>query len=512
MLSRAREKRGLILFLLCAAELLVGVDFAIVNVALPSIQEGLGFSPEGLQWVITGLLLPFGGLLLIAGRAADLFGRKRILVWGLGLFSVASLVAGFALAPWMLVAGRAAQGVASAMIAPAALSLITTIFREGPERDRALGVAGAVLPLGFVVGMILGGVLTEVSWRLTMFINVPVGLLVLALTVLLLPESRDRLEAEGEAGARGLDVPGALSGTAALLALIYGISLAESAGWASAQTFISLASAAALGAAFVTIEGRAAAPLAPLWVLGKRSVWGSNLPGMVTFAAAVGVIFTITLYMQQVLAYTPLQTGLAFAFMGLTSILGGKVAPPLIARFGASFMLVGGLLTQAVGTALLILLSANPRSLAILLLGLGITGFGHIVSIVAFRSIAASGLPDREQGLSAGIANVSQHVGAALGVAIFAAVAVARSDALRQAGATAEEALVGGGHYAVGAGTILLGLAALFAVFALHRTGTAKPTAEPDTDQATRAASKAAAETPAEAASSASDQRCANDG
>lgn len=516
MLGGAGEKRGLILFLLCGAELLVGVDFAIVNVALPSIGEGLGFSREGLQWVITALVLPAGGLLLVCGRAADLFGRKRILVAGLVLLCVSSLVAGFALAPWMLVVMRAAQGVASAMIAPAALSLITTIFREGPERDRALGVAGAVLPLGFVVGMILGGVLTAVNWRLTMLINVPVGLLVLALAIPLLPESRDEDlgqagseagdEARGGAGARRLDVAGALSGTAALVALIYGISEAEAAGWASAQTLVSLALATALGAAFVAIEARSPAPLAPLWVLAKRSVWGSNLPGIVTFTAAVGVIYTLTLYMQQVLGYTPLQTGLVFAFMGLTSILAGKVAPPFISRFGASFTLVGALLTQAAGTAVLILLSASPGSLGLLLSGVGVTGFGHIASVVAFRSIAASGLPDEEQGLAAALANVAQRVGAALGVATFTAVAVARGDALREAGATAAETLTGGVHYAVGAGAALLGLGALFALFALHRASTARPTAEPDTDQAAKAASKDAAES----ASSASHHRCTN--
>lgn len=465
MSSPARERRNAILFVLCGAELLVGVDFAIVNVALLSIQEDLGFSPDALQWVITGLVLPFGGLLLIGGRAADLFGRKRILVWGLALFSAASLVAGFALAPWMLVAGRAGQGVASAMIAPAALSLITTIFQEGPERDRALGIAGAVLPLGFVVGMILGGALTAATWRLTMFVNVPAGLLVLGLAIALLPESRDR----GQARARTMDVAGALNGTAALLALIYGISEAEAAGWASVQTIASLVLAAGLATAFVAIEGRSPAPLAPLWVLTKRSVWASTLPGAVTFGAAVGVIFTLTLYMQQVWGYTPLQTGLTFAFMGATSILGGRAAPPFMIHYGTRVALVASLLIQATGTASLVLLSTGPGSLAILLVGIGITGFGHISSVVAFRSIAVSGLPDHEQGLASGIATTIQQVGAALGVAILASVALARGDALRGAGATAEDALTGGSHYAVATGAGLLGLAALFAAVALRR-------------------------------------------
>ena len=277
------------------------MDFAIVNVAVSSIGASLGFSREGLQWVLTGLLLPFGGLLLVAGRAADLFGRKRMLVAGLALLCAASLVAGLAATPAMLVAARVAQGVASAMIAPAALSLITTNYREGPERDRALGVAGAVLPIGFVVGLVLSGLLTAVSWRLTLLISVPVGALVLVLAVAVVAESRDHDQAPGRTGAspaatRELDVPGAVVGTGALVALIYGVSGAETAGWASHQTLGSLIGAGLLAATFVAVEARAAAPLAPPWVLARRSVWAANLAGMVSFAGAVGLIFTLTLY------------------------------------------------------------------------------------------------------------------------------------------------------------------------------------------------------------------------
>ncbi len=418
---------GLVLFVLAAAELLVGVDFAIVNVAVPSIGEDLGFTPEGLPWVLTGLLLPFGGFLLVTGRAADLFGRKKVLVAGLGLLCAASLAAGLAVTPGMLIAARAGQGIASAMIAPAALSLITTSYREGPERDRALGVAGAVLPIGFVVGLVLSGLLTAVSWRLTMLVNVPVGLLVLTLAVAVVAESRDRGEKPYRDGASGpiqgkLDLPGAVAGTAALTVLIYGISGAETAGWDSPRTLTSLAGSVMLGATFVAIEARAAAPLAPLWVLARRSVWAANLAGLVTFAGAVGLIFTLTLYVQQVWGYGPLPAGLAFVVMGLASILAGRLAPRLISRSSARATLVTALVIQAAGTLALTGLTTTAGSWAVFLAGTAVTGYGHITSVVAFRSLAASGLPDGEQGLAAGLATVSQQVGAALGVAFFVAV------------------------------------------------------------------------------------------
>ncbi|MFC6880773.1 MULTISPECIES: MFS transporter [Actinomadura] len=453
--------RKWILLVLCGAELLVGVDFAIVNVALPAVQKGLGFSGDGLQWVVTALALPFGGFLLVGGRAADLFGRKRVLVVGLALLTASSLVAGLAVAPWMLVAMRAVQGLGSALVAPAALSLITTAFPEGRERERALGVAGAVLPFGFVAGMVLGGLLTAVSWRATMLVNVPAGALVLLGAVRSLPADR------GGSAPRRLDVPGAVSGTAALVALIYGITKIGPTGPFAGEVVVSLAAGAALGVVFLVIEARTPAPLVPLRVLVQRTVWASNVPGLITFAVSVGVIYTLSLYLQRVLACTPWQTGLVFVLMGLASIAAGRLAPRAIARFGPRATLAGGLLVQAAGTVLLVLLSPNATSLAIVLPGCGVIGFGHITSVVAFRTAATAGQPDHEQGLATALTNLAQQIGASVGVAFFTAMAQSTEPAKN-----AEARLVSGTRDAAVLSAALLCLAALFTVVALRGTST----------------------------------------
>jgi len=455
-------RRNIILVLLCVSQFMVVLDFAIVNVALPSIQRDLGFSQEGLQWVLTACILPFGGFLLLGGRAADLYGRKKVLVVGLVLFAAASLVAGLAISPAMLLVARAAQGVASAMVAPAALSLLTTIFREGPERDRALGVYGAVLSFGFVAGVILGGLLTAVDWRLTMFINVPVGVAAAVLILPLVAESRDPEEE------RKLDAPGAVLGTGAVFALIYGISEAEGAGWLSPTTIGSLVVAVALGTAFLAAERHSSAPLAPPEILGKKTVWGANLPGLVTFGAATGVTFILTLYMQQALGYGPLETGLAFALFGATAVLAGAIGPRVISRLGATATLVVGLLVQAASTLLLVLISPT-EGLAIVLIGTGLIGVGHVTAVVAYMGIATSGLPDERQGLAGSLANVAQQVGSALGVAILAAVSAARAGALRATDTPFQDALVSGSRHALAVGAALLVLAALLTLLVLGR-------------------------------------------
>jgi len=447
-------RRRLMLALLCSAQFLVVLDFSIVNVALPSIQADLGFSRSELQWLITAFLLPFGGLLLLAGRAADLFGRRRLFLAGMGLFTVASLLGGLAQSEAWLLAARAGQGLGAALVAPAALSLLTTSFAEGPERERALGVNGAVLSGGFVAGVILGGILTgALSWRWTLFVNVPVGVAAMLATPALLPESRDRRAPQR------LDAAGALLGTASLTSLIYGISTAEGNGWLAGGTILTVGGGLALGAAFLLVESRAQAPLAPLAVLRRRSVLWGNAIGMFTFGVAVGATFTLTLYMQEVLGFSPLGTGLAFAALGVAAVVAGAVGPSLTARAGVRAVLTAGLVIQAAGTAGLILIGAE-QGLAVILVATAVLGFGHVLAVVSFTIIATSGLPDHQQGLAGGLVQTAQQVGAGLGLAVIVAIATARSDALRGSRPEAE-VLVGGAELGLLAGAAALALAAL---------------------------------------------------
>lgn len=370
------------------------------------------------------------------------------------MFTLASLLGGLAQSPAWLLAARAGQGLGAALVAPAALSLLTTSFAEGPERDRALGVNGAVLSGGFVAGVILGGVLTEtLSWRWTLFVNVPIGLAAMLATPALLRESRDHRAPQR------LDGAGALVGTLSLTALIYGISTAESAGWLAETTVIALAGGLVLGVGFLAVESRARAPLAPLTVLRRRTVLWGNAVGMVTFGASVGTTFTLTLYMQNVLAFSPLGTGLAFAALGLAAIVAGAIGPRLTARAGARASLTGGLLIQAIGTAGLVLIGAE-QGLAVILVATAVLGFGHVLAVVSFTIIATSGLPDHEQGLAGGLVQTAQQVGAGLGLAVIAAIATARSEALRTETSSAE-ALVGGAQLGLLAGAAALMLAAL---------------------------------------------------
>lgn len=450
-------RRWLMLLLLCSAQFVVVLDFSIVNVALPSIQADLGFAREELQWIITAFLLPFGGFLLLAGRAADLFGRRRLFLAGLGLFTLASLLGGLARSEAWLLAARAGQGLGAALVAPAALSLLTTSFSEGRERERALGVNGAVLSGGFVAGVILGGVLTgALSWRWTLFVNVPIGVAAILAAPALLEESRDR------GVSRRLDGAGALLGTASLIALIYGISTAERRGWLAGSTLVALGGGVALGLGFLFVESRAPAPLAPLEYLRRRGVLWGNAIGMVTFGGAVGTTFALTLYMQEVLGFAPLGTGLAFAALGVAAMIAGAVGPRIIARAGARTGLAGGLLIQAAGTAALVLISAE-RGLAVILPATAVLGFGHVLAVVSFTIVATSGLPSHAQGLAGGLVQTAQQVGAGLGLAALTAVAAARSDA-RSGDGTSAEALVAGAELGFVTAAAALALAAVLSL------------------------------------------------
>ncbi|MQY05361.1 Multidrug resistance protein Stp [Actinomadura sp. RB68] len=401
----ARQK--LVLTLLLGAQFMLAIDFSILNVALPVVGEGLGFGLGSLQWIATAFALPAAGFTLLSGRVADLFGRRRMLLAGMALLALGSLVGGLATSPAVLLTGRVMQGLATAIATPAALSLLTTSFREGPLRTRALGLSGALMSAGFTVGAVLGGVLTDLlSWRWAFLVNVPVAVLILAVTPLVVAESR-------APGRPRLDVPGAVTVTGGLLALVYGITVRP---WA-------IALGAALLAAFVLIERRSAAPLVPLKVLSRRTVAWGNLGGFIAFATETSLVFLMTLYLQQVLGYSPLATGLALGVLGAGTFAGGLAAPRIMARFGGRGALASGLVLQAAATAALLGLGATHGALPLLLVATAVGGFGNLVAIVAFMGTATSGLPDAEQGLATGLATLTQQVAITLGIPVMSAIA-----------------------------------------------------------------------------------------
>ncbi|MGI5418501.1 MFS transporter [Actinomadura luteofluorescens] len=422
--ERMSSRHKLVLTLLLGAQFMLAIDFSILNVALPVVGRGLGFGLDELQWIATAFALPAAGFTLLFGRVADLAGRRRMLLAGMALLAGGSLVGGLATSPAMLLVGRVLQGLATAIATPAALSLLTTSFPEGPLRTRALGLSGALMSAGFTVGAILGGVLTDLlSWRWAFLVNVPVAVLIFAVTPAVVAESRSR------DGAR-LDVPGAVTVTGGLLALVYGITSAGSSGWGSPAALGALVAAAVLLTAFILVERRSPAPLAPLNVLTRRTVTWGNVGGFVAFATETSLVFLMTLYLQKVLGFSPLATGLALGVLGAGTFAGGVAAPRIMGRFGGRATLVSGLVLQAAATAALLGLGDSRGALGLLLAATAIGGFGNLVAIVAFMGIATSGLPDGEQGLATGLATMTQQVAITLGIPVMSAVATANASVL----------------------------------------------------------------------------------
>ncbi|APU15406.1 MFS transporter [Actinoalloteichus fjordicus] len=407
---------ALTLITVCAAQFMIALDFSIVTVALPAIDRSLNFGgPGALQWVVTAFILPTAGLLLLFGRLSDLFGRRRLFIVGMVIVTVFSLVAGLASVPWVLIAARAGQGVGSAMVGATALALLTSLFPEGPRRDKALGVSGALLSFGFVAGTIGGGVVTSgLSWRWTMLILVIMGAVVLLGAVTLLPRHEERRSAR-------LDVPGALLATSGLLALVYGISTVGTTGWTDPLALSLLLAAVLLLGAFRYVEGRTKAPLAPLSILRRRSVTWGGLTGFVTFGMCGGTTVLLSLYMQDVLLWSPLATGAGFLAEGVAAIVAGALAARFIAAIGTPRTLVIGLLVQGIGTAAMLLLP-QEGNLTLLLLTTSALGFGHVLAVVSFIGTMTSGVSNADQGLAGGLAQTAQHVGSAVGVAVLAAV------------------------------------------------------------------------------------------
>ncbi|WP_026404722.1 MFS transporter [Actinomadura rifamycini] len=456
--SRMTGRERLLLTLLLGAQFMVAVDFSILNVALPEVGAGLGFSLANLPWIATAFALAAAGFTLLFGRVADLVGRKRLFVGGMAVLGAASLLGGLATGPEVLLAARVLQGLATAAVTPAGLALLTTAFREGPLRERALGLNGALMSAGFTAGAILGGLLTSLlSWRWAFLINVPVAALVVALAPRVIGEDRP--------GARPrLDVPGAVTVTGGLLLVVFGLTRAGEHGWTAPATPLALAAGALLLAAFWFVERRAAEPLVPTSLLKRRSVVWGNVAGLVAFVTETSLVFLLTLYLQKVLDYSPLATGLAFGVLGLGTVLGGTLGGRAVGRFGARATIAGGGLVQAAATLALVALGASGGWIWLLLAGTFVGGVGNMLVIVAFMVTATSGLPDAEQGRATGIATMSQQIGITMGTPVMGAVAAAA-----MAGGAGADAVLSGVRVAIGVNAALVVAGSLLAAAFLGR-------------------------------------------
>ncbi|WP_405678887.1 MFS transporter [Streptomyces sp. NBC_00868] len=418
--DRLSGRAKLVLFVLCAAQFMVALDFSVLNVALPVLGKDLGLSRSALQWAVTAFALPSGGFLLLFGRIADLFGRKKLFLTGLVLFGAASLLATLAWDPASFLAGRALQGLGAAVIVPTGMSLLTTTFPEGPLRDKALGISGTLLSLGFTIGMVLGGVMTDtLGWRSTMGLLAVAAVVVLVLAPGLLPESRTPERPR-------LDVPGAVTVTGGLLALIYSLSTAAQRGFGDVDVWGTLVVGVGLLAAFVVVESKAAAPLVSLPMLKRRTVAWGNIAGLVTFSMMSTVIFVLTLYLQETLELSSFRTGLVFGVQGVASVLAGSYAPRAIGRFGARRVLVGSLLGQgAFGAALLAVGTDSGALLATVAVSLA--SMCHLGAIISYGLVVTSGVPDEEQGLATGLVTTTQQVGITIGIPLLGVVATTQA-------------------------------------------------------------------------------------
>jgi MFS family permease len=413
--SRLTGRDRLILLVLLGAGFMLSVDFSILNVALPEVGAGVGLDLTGLPWIASAYALPAAGFTLLFGRLADLVGRRLLFMTGMVLLAAASLVGGLAQSPEVLLTARALQGLATAMTIPASLSLLTTAFVEGPLRDKVLGLNGALLSAGFTVGALVGGTLVStLSWRAAFFINVPVAVVIVAVTPTLVPK--------GPTARRvALDVPGAATVTGGLLATVYAI---------LEKDLVVAALGAVLLIAFWLVELRAPAPLAPVRVLRRPTVLWGNVAGFVVFSMETATIFLMTLYLQEVLDLSPLQTGLVFGVPGLAAVAAGVIAGRLLGRFGQRRVLTTGLCVQGLAALPLLLLGTSRAGLVILVPALFVSFFGHVSSIVAYTVTGTSGLPDDEQGLATGLVTMTQNVAITVGIPILTALAATREDVL----------------------------------------------------------------------------------
>jgi EmrB/QacA subfamily drug resistance transporter len=460
----------LVLVLVCLAQFMVVLDATIVNVALPSIQADLEISESSLQWIVNAYALLFGGFLLLGGRAGDLIGRKRVFLAGLVLFTAASLLCGLAQGETMLILARGLQGLGAALVSPAALSIVTTTFAEGAERTKALGVWAAIAVGGGAVGLVLGGLLVDtLSWPWIFFVNVPVGIAAFILSLRLVPESKD------EHVHKSFDLAGAVTVTAGLVALVYGIVRSSESGWGSAEVLGFLALAAVLLVAFVFIERRSAEPLVRLSIFSVKTVRGANAAMLVVAAGLFAMFFFNTLYVQRVLGFSPLEAGLAFVPFTAGVIIGAGLSQRLVPALGAREVPLIGAALGALGLLLFLRLTPDSSYLADLLPGIMLTSIGMGLVFVPITLIATSGVPADDAGLASGLFNTSQQIGGALGLALLSTLATNRTeDELLSVGgqpteAETAEALVSGFHVAWLSSAILLAAGGLLLLALLRR-------------------------------------------
>ena len=450
--TEARDKRWIALILLCSAQFVVVLDASIVNVALPTIGEALDFTESSLPWVVNAYVLTFGGFLLLGGRLADLLGRRRVFMFGLVLFAIASLFGGLASTSGQLVAARAVQGLGAAILSPAALSIVATTFKDGAERNKALGIWGAVAGSGGAAGVLLGGVLTEyLGWEWVLWVNVPIGIAAAAVAPSLIAETK----AEGET--RHFDVAGAATITLGLSALVFALLDAEDAGWGSAQTIGILAFSAIMLIAFVVIEQRSQAPLVPFRIFRLRTITGANVVGILTGASLFAMFYFISLYMQQVLGYSAIKAGLSYLPLAVAIILSAGIASGLVTKVGFKPILATGMVLIATGLVWFSQISPDGTFLADILGPSLLAAVGLGFAFVPVTIAAVSGVDDREQGLASGLINTSQQVGGALGLAILAAIANS------EIGTSRDPAVLTDGFssaFLVGSGFAVLGLVA----------------------------------------------------
>jgi EmrB/QacA subfamily drug resistance transporter len=444
------------LAIVCAAFFMTVLDVSIVNVALPSIGRALDFSRDNLQWVITAYAITFGGFLLLGGRAADLLGRRRVFYVGVAVFTVASALCGFAWSEGVLIGARALQGLGAAIISPAALSIITTMFEEGPERNKALGIWGAIGGSGAAVGVLAGGVLTKYfGWEWIFFVNVPVGVLALALAPRFVRESRSGRDSTQ-------DIAGAVTVTSGLALLVYGVSNAPAHGWTSGWTISRLAVAAVLLVSFLVIESRAKDPLMPFRIFRVSTVAGANVAGLLLGAVVFANFFILTLYVQNVLGWSALKTGVTFVATAGTAILWAGVAQALVTRIGAKQVMAVGFVAMIAGMLWYTQIPVHASYWSDLLPGYLLVGFALPFTFIPVSIAALAGVEGHEAGLASGLINTAQQIGGAIGVAVTSSVSLTHFNHLVKTGHSVPSAFTSGSQWAfwVTVGISVVGLIA----------------------------------------------------
>jgi EmrB/QacA subfamily drug resistance transporter len=463
-MSTSDPKRWQALAVLSVAYLMVVLDVSIVNVALPSIQKSLNFSTSGLEWVVSGYALTFGGFLLLGGRSGDLLGRRRVFMAGLVLFSAFSLLCGFSVSPAMLIATRVLQGAAGAVLSPSVFSIVSVTFEEGSERNKALGILGAIAGGGAAIGLLLGGVLTEfVGWEWIFFVNVPIGLGVLLVVPRVVRESR------APELARHFDVAGAVTVTGGLMLLVYALTRAPSVGWGSVQTIGSFVGFAVLLAAALLIEQRSRSPLIDLSIFRRRTLTGANVIGLMLGTMLFGMFFLLSLYQQDVLGFSPLRTGVGNLAIALSVIGASAVSQALVTRIGIKPVLMVGLALLGAGLAYYTQISVNGSYLADLFPGFVLTGVGLGFSFVPVSIAALSGVTSREAGLASGLITTSQQIGGGIGLAILTTLSTTRTNNLLASGVARPTALTDGFRLAFWVGVGFAVIALVAALVALKR-------------------------------------------